>query len=55
MLFNVVEATDELLVGVFKGIVGVQVVETCSIDDAKQEVAKLAGCLVLIIMSDFGL
>ena len=55
MLLYVVEAADELLVGVLQGVVGVDFVESGSVDKAEEHVAKLLLGLLLVHLLHLGL
>ena len=53
MAFQVVEAVDELSVGSFKGVVGIDVIEAGSVDEAEHDVSKF--CLRLVCVHVFDL
>ena len=55
VFLKIVEPSDELLVGVLKGVVGVQVVEACGIDDAEKEIAQLACGFLSVFAVQLGL
>ena len=52
---EVVEAADELLVGVLQGVVGVDLVEAGGIDETEQHVAEFFFGLLLVHVGHFGL
>ena len=54
MLLHIVEPSDELLVGFFQRVVGIEVVKSCCVDYAKQEIAQLLGRLLLVFAFQFG-
>ena len=45
-LLHIVEATNELLVCMLKGIVWIDVVKSCSIDETEKEITILSGLLL---------
>ena len=47
LCFHIVEAVDELLVGVFECIVGIDFVESGSVDQAEHHISKLFGGVLL--------
>ena len=51
-LLNVVEAADELLVGVLEGVVGVDVIEAGCVDEREEEVAVLSSLFLYIVFFD---
>ena len=54
MLLHIVEPSDELLVGFFQRIVGIEVVKSRCVDYAKQEIAQFLGRLLLVFAFQFG-
>ena len=53
--FYIVEAVDELLVGLFQRIVRIDFVEAGSIDEAEHDIAEFSFSLFFIHVGDFSL
>ena len=53
MLLYIVETTDELLIGMLEGIVGVQMVESCCVDDAEKEITQFLRGFLFVLFSQF--
>ena len=53
MLLDVVEAADELGVGLFECRVGIYLVETCCVDEREEEVAELLRRAFLVLTAQF--
>ena len=51
--FHVIEAADKLLIGAFKGVFGIYLVESGCIDEAEQQVAEL-GLFLLVGIVAYG-
>ena len=50
LLLHIIESADELLVGVFQGIIGVDVIETACVDQREQEIAILLVLPLLVAL-----
>ena len=53
MLLNIVEAACEFCIGTFQGIIGVELVESCCVDDREEKVAKLIGGSFFVLALKF--
>ena len=48
MFLQIIEAADEFLVGTFQGIVGIDFIEACRIDEAEHDVTEFGFCFLLV-------
>ena len=53
-LFHIIEAADELLVRALKGIVRVDVIEACCIDEREEDITELIGGTLLVHVFHLG-
>ena len=53
MLLQLVKAADEFLVGTFQGIVGIDFIEACRIDETEHDISEFSFRLVLVHVGYF--
>ena len=53
MFLQIVKAADEFLVGTFQGIVGIDFIEACRIDETEHDISEFSFRLVLVHVGYF--